>query len=436
MTEHPTSKELGEYCRRVLAPASFLSIHRHVITCASCAAQCNSPQQLDHDLAHLHEALVTEPDGTPYHLSASEMEAYIRGALDEIDLEIAESHLSICNTCLNKAQPQMAENDAVARGYIEPAAFTSRRRIVDSPVWNRWPWRVAAAVLGAVVLLLMTFWLLRIRPTEQKEQAVNPINQSSPETSSSGEIKGSSTPAPLAPEQNPQLAVVLNDGNSKVTMDSHGTLAGLEQLSPRIRQRVTAALQTGKLEQPDAVAQLKGQPSTLLSEAGNGLPFRLFSPLHQVVRSQKPNFRWQGLAGVQSYRVTVTDVDLNEVATSPTLNTTEWQITKPLKRSGIYSWQVTALKNGVAVTSPVLPAPQAKFKILDHSTLEMIQQAERTEPRSHLTRGVLYAEAGLLDEAEQELRLLVRKNPHADIANKLLRSLQAIRAAQTSSSGR
>jgi hypothetical protein len=158
--------------------------------------------------------------------------------------------------------------------------------------------------------------------------------------------------------------------------------------------------------------------------------------LGQVVRSEQPNFRWQALPGAQSYKVTVTDADLNEVATSPGLNTTEWRITRPLKPGGIYSWQVTALKNGVGVTSPVLPAPQAKFKILDRSMLDMIQQAERTEPRSHLTRGVLYAEAGLLDEAEQELRLLVRQNPRADIANKLLHSLQAMRAAHTSSPGR
>jgi len=438
MTEHPTKKELDEYCRRVLAPTSFLSVHRHVITCASCAAQCNSPQQVDRDLAHLHEALVSEPDGTPYHLSASEMQGYVRGALDEIDLEIAQSHLSICNTCLNEVQQQKAENDAVTPAHIKPEAFTLRRPIVSSPIWYRW--RVAAAVLGAAVLLLVTFWLLRTRPADRKEQAAHQINQNSPETSASAEIKSSGTPAPSSPEKgslpNTQLAVVLIDGNSKVTLDSQGSLAGLEQLPAHIQQKVTAALQAGKFEQPAAVAQLNGQPSTLLSESGNGLPFRLFSPLGQVVRSEQPNFRWQALPGAQSYKVTVTDADLNEVATSPGLNTTEWRITRPLKPGGIYSWQVTALKNGVGVTSPVLPAPQAKFKILDRSMLDLIQQAERTEPRSHLTRGVLYAEAGLLDEAEQELRLLVRQNPRADIANKLLHSLQAMRAAHTSSPGR
>src|SRR5215204_6196616 len=132
--------------------------------------------------------------------------------------------------------------------------------------------------------------------------------------------------------------------------------------------------------------------------------------------------------GAQSYTVAVTDAELNEVATSPPLNATEWQIPKPLKQGGIYSWQVTALKDGVKITSPVLPAPQAKFKVIDRTTSEMLQQTQRAYPDSHLTLGVLYAEAGLLDEAEQELRVLARDNPRASVAQKLLRQVQSLKA--------
>jgi len=39
----------------------------------------------------------------------------------------------------------------------------------------------------------------------------------------------------------------------------------------------------------------------------------------------------------------------------------------------------------------------------------------------------LYADAGLLKEAEQELRLLRRANPNSDLAAKLLRQVQALR---------
>src|SRR5215207_6376479 len=202
----------------------------------------------------------------------------------------------------------------------------------------------------------------------------------------------------------------------------------LERLPSPIQQKIRGTLQTGRLDQSPALAQLAGAWSTLRGESGNGLPFRLVGPLGQVVRTEQPTFRWHALAGAQSYTVAVTDAELNEVATSPPLNATEWQIPKPLKQGGIYSWQVTALKDGVKITSPVLPAPQAKFKVIDRTTSEMLQQTQRAYPDSHLTLGVLYAEAGLLDEAEQELRVLVRDNPRASVAQKLLRQVQSMKA--------
>src|SRR4029450_10855608 len=90
---------LDEYRLRVLAPAAFNSVRRHVATCPNCAAQCNSPVALSRDLDDLRAALLQQD--TPYHLSAAEVVAYTRGTANEIDLEIADSHLSDCATCLN-----------------------------------------------------------------------------------------------------------------------------------------------------------------------------------------------------------------------------------------------------------------------------------------------------------------------------------------------
>jgi len=281
----------------------------------------------------------------------------------------------------------------------------------------------------AIVLILLAVWLFRTRPIENREQAVNP-----PQSSPSVDAKGSSAPEVLPSQAVAQeFALVLNDGNQKITVDKQGALAGLERLPSPTQQRIRAALQTGRLEQSSALAQVAGASSTLLGKSENGLPFRLIAPLGQVVRSEQPTFRWQALSGAQSYTLIVTDADLNEVATSPPLHTTEWRISKPLNEGRIYSWQVTALKDGVKVTSPVLPAPQAKFKVIDRATSETIRQAQTAYPDSHLTLGVLYAEAGLLEEAEQEFQVLVRNNPRADIAQKLLRNVKAMRAGPTSS---
>src|SRR5215213_675551 len=412
MNEHPTKQELDEYRSRVLAPGDFVSVHRHVNACPRCAAECDSSQDLARDLDDLHAGLLYAPDETPYHLSADEVLNYVRGTADEIDLEIAESHLGICSTCRSEVE-QHAPVD------VKPARFGPRRL----PFVSAWqPWRVAAVMCGGIILILLTIWFLRSKPVQRTEQAAGPANQSSPQSSPAVDEQELRTPADSAA---PEFVLALNDGDRKVTVDKQGTLAGLEQLSPAIQRKIRTALQAGRLEPPSDLVQLATQSSTLLSESGDGLPFQLIGPVGQVVRTEKPTFCWRALAGAQSYTVSVTDADLNEVATSPRLNTTQWQISKPLKEGGIYSWQVTALKEGVRITSPVLPAPQAKFKVMDRATTEMLQQAQRAYPSSHLTLGVLYAEAGLLDEAERELRLLVRENPRVALAQKLLRQVQS-----------
>ncbi len=407
MTEHPTKQQLDDYRLRVLAPAAFLSVHRHVAGCVQCAAECDQPQELARDLDDLQTALLDTTDETPYHLSAKQAVAYARGELGEIDSEIAESHLSSCETCLGEVQRHTPAKTFQLGSFV-----------------NRWqPWRVAAIVSGAVMLILLAVWLLRTKPTQNKEQVSNPTHQSSPQSSPTVTER-----TPSAPPDT-QFALVLNDGNQKITIDKQGKLAGLERLTSSSQQKIRAALQTGKLERSPALVQLVGQSSTLLSKSGNGLPFSLIAPLGLVVRSEQPTLRWNALDGAQSYHVIVTDVDLNEVAASPSLNTTEWRISKPLKAGEIYSWQVTAIKDGAKITSPVLPAPQAKFKVLDRSTAELLLKAERAYPDSHLTLGVLYAEAGLLDDAEQQLRVFLSNNPRNDVAQKLLQNVTAMRAA-------
>jgi hypothetical protein len=90
-------------------------------------------------------------------------------------------------------------------------------------------------------------------------------------------------------------------------------------------------------------------------------------------------------------------------------------------------WQVTAVKDGKEIISPTAPAPEARFKVLEKAKADELTVVERVGPGSHLARGTLYARAGLLDDAERELRALLAANPKSSTARKLLQSLQAIR---------
>lgn len=445
MTDHPAAQELEQYRRRTLSPATFLAIHRHVATCPQCAEQ-STPEQLARDFEELRAALLPATDSVPYHLSAPEVSAYLQGELSEIDLEIAESHLVTCAQCRDEAQThagaatERPDSRGLAADNSVPV-ISGRWQLPFQWLSGSSSWRVAAVVSGGAILLLLAIFLFRAKTGERPGQTglsenansrLDPVSTHNRLDAVQDQSAADNLPNNAAPTVGhdaltaAQLVVALSDGGERITLDNRGELAGLERLPTDVRQAVKAALQTGKVERPPVIAQLAGRPSTLLSQSDNGLPFKLISPVGQVVESERPTFSWSTLAGASSYTVTVTDADLNEVAASAPLAATEWRITKLLIPGAIYSWQVTALKDAKPITSPILPAQQAKFKVVDRETLETLRQAKRIYRGSHLAAGVLYAEAGLLTEAEEELRALVRANPRDSTARKILRSVQAM----------
>ena len=125
--------------------------------------------------------------------------------------------------------------------------------------------------------------------------------------------------------------------------------------------------------------------------------------------------------------VDIFDDGFNKVASSPPIKGTEWQPHAVLSRGALYRWQVTAVVNGEEVKSPVRPAPDAKFKVLDANAANRLADARAKHSRSHLLLGVLYAEAGLLADAERELGALVKKNPDSAVARRLLEKVRSAR---------
>jgi len=91
----------------------------------------------------------------------------------------------------------------------------------------------------------------------------------------------------------------------------------------------------------------------------------------------------------------------------------------------IYTWVVTALKDGKEILAPTLPA-RAEFKIIEKPTLDQLNRRIR-QINSAPARGVLYAQAGLLDEAEQELSTHLHIQPADETARKLLRTIKSWR---------
>jgi hypothetical protein len=234
---------------------------------------------------------------------------------------------------------------------------------------------------------------------------------------------------PVPSVQPEPVAVVaqLNDGAGVVFVDQQGKLSGAESLPSDYQDRVKKVLNGQRIEKSSQLQGLTRPPSALMGSSDPAREFFVIEPGGNVLMNDRPTFRWSKMEGATGYVVEVYDDQFKLVSSSPQVTDLRWTATQALPRGRVYSWQVKAIKDGQETTSPRPPAPQAKFRVLDQARVNELARAKRAYGSSHLTLGLLYAEAGLLREAEAELRLLRRANPDSEIARNLLSQIQAMR---------
>ncbi len=475
--EHITTETVERYRAWQLSAVEITAVQTHAAVCAVCRARLAQAVDVDAAFANLRGGFTADAlafDDEPEHLPYEQLAAYMDGSLDDIDREIADSHLSFCQSCAGDLA-DLQRYHAIAAAPVEtevPARATLWQRLSSFvPVlWDAVPGAMAATIIAAA--LLGAWFVMRTNTNSRDEIAVvepttenNPtirqqgtpnanatntgnatnsndssVNSPDVNTQAAGqnaqtiEPRPSPTASPLQPANDniapapPALQFALNDGGKQVTFDEHGNLHGLESLPTSVRQVVRRSLQTQRVETPRTLDNLAGGGSGVLMSGEamtEGVPFALVTPIGKVVQTDRPALRWRPRAGAASYTVTIVNSSFKPVAQSPGLSATEWRPTTSLPRGMTYFWQVTALMpDGTEVTSPTSPAPQAKFRVLDESTNDNLKLLEKANTDSPLARGVLYAKAGLLDEAEAEFNKLVKENPRSPLARKLLRSVQ------------
>lgn len=460
--EHITGETAERHRLGLLMPAELLAAQAHAAVCEECRARLADAVMLDAAFAKVHEEFSVRGED-PEHLPYEQLAAFVDGSLDDVTREMAESHLAVCAGCAGDAD-DLRQYQAIAAET--PAALTPSG--VGEPVkpYVAW-WRrlstfdfsfgalvPAAAAATLIVAALFGLWVASRRsvapdsgPVARTKPAESPAAAPTPESSARQierpvELAALPTPPPSPPPTQLSKAttaapetrashVALDDGGRQVVFDARGGLRGLETLSPAARGAVRRSLETNRVETPRVLDGLAGGESGVLMGAEptaggqTSVPFALVGPLGRVVREDRPVLRWQPLAGAVSYTASVVNSNFQVVAESGPTHATEWTPAAPLGRGQTYYWQVTAtLADGGEVISPRMPAPRARFRVLEESAAEELRRLEESAPESHLARGVLYARAGLVEEAEAEFRKLVALNPRSSVARKLLRSVR------------
>ena len=404
MTEHPSTQLLEEYGRRTLSPDVFIAIQRHISTCRDCSRGAGTVTKEDY--SNLLAAVSPSQTDEPYHLSTAELSGYVNEDLDELDWENAESHLEVCDECRTDVETLRHKTISTTVAWWKVHLLQSH------------PVQIASLVV--LILLLIGFVVWRMRNSREPLQA--PLqNGSKPE-----EGYASSSPSPVQPQdENVKVVAELYDGGRRIVLNEKGELEGAEHLPPKVQRAIKSTLDSQTLEKPDGLKELTGKPGVLLGEPVDGRPFELVEPIAIVLSNNQPTFRWRALEGASGYIVSVLDVHLDEVATSESLTTFEWKVPKKLS-GGVYSWQVTAIKDGRRIISPTLPAPQARFKVLEASTVAELTRAKRDFPDYHLALGILFTRAGLIEDATREFELLQKENPDSSFVKNLLDQVRAM----------
>jgi hypothetical protein len=424
------------YRQRILSPADLISACDHLAVCAKCRAGVSDAVQLQSAFDALGPSLHQTAAMESAHLTDEDLAAYSAQQLVGTDLDLVSDHLEICAEC---------NADAARLGHIEAAPDrypTGRKQTpLQTPLWatlvthfREQPIRTVGVGLAVIVLVALCISTFILYAQVQRFQAEVRLLQRQ-ESELRSQLRAlESLPAQLAELRQTQLSpqqsefvVALNDAGKVIGLDKDGSLVGLRGLSPAQEALIKTALTSGRLTAPGWLAAIRGGDSALMG-TGERESFRLSTPVGITTRSNRPAFRWTPLTGATTYKITVSDSNFNKVLVSEPISGTEWTPSRPLERGVTYIWEVTAIKDGKGITAPAPPAPEARFRVLDSTSLIELEAASRENGGSHLFLGLLYARAGLLADAERELQSLTIANPESPVARKLLNSVKSLQS--------
>ena len=426
VVEHLTQEQIEDYSKHRLAAAELLNVSDHLGECEACRGIIEAGSNGDAAFFALHGETLDGELGA--HLNAEQAAEYVDRSLSGEALQMVDDHLASCEACAFAVADLRAFRNEIApsldREY-SPAtvAVTTKQswRSRFASVFRVLPVPAFGGAALAVLLLAIVAWLAWRTPRQTgPEVAVAPSPASQPSPSTEASSVPSPQPAPAA-----TVVAQLNDGDRVFALDQEGKLSGADDLPPAYKNLITKALSSQRIEKSSQLQGLTRPPSSLMSTDNQKDLFSVIDPVGNVLLTNSPTFRWSALDRATGYVVEVYDEQFKQVASSPKLTNPSW--TTRLPRGHVYSWQVKATKDGQELTSPRPPAPQAKFRVLDQARANELARAQRAYASSHLTLALLYADSGLLKEAEQELRLVRKANPNSDVATKLLRQIQALR---------
>ena len=441
MSQHLSQAQLAAYNERTLYRDELSTVDSHLASCDECHERLTRIAP-----AKFTASLASDSGEVPFHLDYEQhLEPYVDGTANDIDREIVESHVALCSACATDLKDllEFKQQPVAATTADTPASSRWKQwfpqlSFLPSPAWATAVIAVFVGIMGVVLWAAYPAF----RRAEQADIVPPPSNNlkqepqvEQPSPAPSEHIAQENPPSNQPPKNgtnvpapsNDQPLITVYDGDGQLVLTQRGRLEGLEELPQDLRASVERALTTSELPASPGLAGWTTDAGHL--RGGNELygTFVPLAPTNVVVVTDRPEFRWGALDSAQDYTVTIYDSNSRLVATSGPVTGTEWTTPTPLARGTVYSWQISAQKDGEKVVSPKPPLPEARFRVLDQRAFVTLAKLKKSVGRSHLVMGVFYWKHGLIEESEREFEALAKANPNSATVKGLLTSIRSIR---------
>ena len=339
-----------------------------------------------------------------------QIEAYVDGALDDVDREIFETRLAD-----NPGLRAMVEDLRALRPALAPTTASPARVVTFEPRPTPAPHRSPRALDRPSSLAAAG--------GARRGGSGGPAPVAAVDAGSDAAVAGAAAAAAAAatPARAGRSRVAGVDGGAAGPRPHRGAderrdAGRLQRLRGDLQSRLTETLQQGRLPASSRAAQTVARDGELMSSDVRATPFVPVGPRATAVSSATPAFRWTALAGATTYRVRVVDDRLTTVAVSDPITTLTWRPEAPLPSRRVLTWQVEAATPDGARTTPEPPLAEARFTVLTPSERAGVSEALATAGGSDLASAVVYAEAGLYDDADAALTRVQRANPESPMA--------------------
>jgi hypothetical protein len=385
MSQHLSSEQLARYRNRQSTPEELGLLDEHLAGCADCRERLFSAGRVRDALQG--GSLVGQP-AEEEHLSYEQLEAFVDEESSRAETQRVQAHVAACRLCAEELQDLRTFKTELT--HTDPVLAQTQkgwRAVRVAPWFRARPVFVAAASAAVLVLTVLEINSLR---------------------------------TPRSP-QAPQIA-----GSHSTT--SLSASPAVQSLPVEEQRDVLNAFARWGNAVPDSLSGLQGKNQTLLGESKHPSALELLQPVGEVVRAERPLFRWNPLSHATYYSVSVFDTTLNPVESSGKLQNPQWTPARSLKRGQVYQWQVTAhLEDGSSINAPAPPQPEAKFRVLDQQKEEDLSRFAAAHAAAHLPLGILEGEMGLLSEAEQEFQQVAKNDSDYPLAQNLIKRIQGLR---------